>query len=77
MLAAVLTTYPVPFIAAKAVTSASTNVVLIVGAELPSTDTEPDTTPARVNVLAVFHASAVDALPKKPAPDPVPLAAVI
>ena len=51
--------------------------MLIVGAELPSTDTEPDTTPARVNVLAVFHASAVDALPKKPAPDPVPLAAVI
>ena len=43
--------------------SASTYVVVIVGAELPSTDTEPDTTPSIVNVLAVFHASAVDALP--------------
>ena len=42
------------FCAASAVMSESTNVV--VGAELPSTDTEPDTTPSIVNVLAVFHA---------------------
>ncbi|BCU99482.1 MAG: hypothetical protein CM15mV28_0500 [Thaumasvirus sp.] len=39
--------------------------------------TEPDTTPSIVSVLAVFHASAVDAFPKKPAPDPAALAAVI
>ena len=77
VLAAVLTTYPVPLIAAKAVMSASTYVVVIVGAALPSTDTEPDTTPSRVNTLAVFHASAVVALPKNPAPAPAALAAVI
>ena len=35
------------------------------------------TTPSIVNTLAVFHASAVVALPKNPAPAPVALAAVI
>ena len=57
--------------------SGSLNVTVSVGSEAPLIDTEPSTTPSIVSVLAVFHASAVDAFPKNPAAAPVPVAAVI
>ena len=43
----------------------------------PLNETEPSTTPSTVIVLAVLRISALEALPKKPAAAPTPLAAVI
>ena len=77
MFVAVLTMYPVPDCAASAVMSPSLNVTESVGSDEPSIDTEPSTTPSMVNVLAVFHASAVDAFPKIPAEAPAELDTVI
>ena len=58
MFAAVLTTYPVPDIPAKAVISSSTNVVVMLTSALPLNETPPI-------VLAVSKVVAVSALPVK------------
>ena len=56
-----------PDIAAKAVISASTNVVVMLTSADPLKDTVPETTPASAIFLAVSSVVAVDALPVRAA----------